>query len=98
MKSVKAKLQEKGKDADVITAFEKGAQAYVKEKLLPNFKDFEFYTGESMDPDGMYVQLSTRSVLHLFIVTHHYLGSSSSTTVRTAPPPISLSGSTVWMR
>jgi hypothetical protein len=60
MKSVKAKLQEKGKDADVITAFEKGAQAYVKEKLLPNFKDFEFYTGESMDPDGMYVQLLTR--------------------------------------
>lgn len=53
MKAVKTKLQEKGADADKITAFEKGAQAYVKEKLLPNFKDFEFYTGESMDPDGM---------------------------------------------
>jgi hypothetical protein len=60
MKSVKAKLQEKGKDADVITAFEKGAQAYVKEKLLPNFKDFEFYTGESMDPDGMIILLNYR--------------------------------------
>lgn len=53
MKSVKNKLQEKGADAEKITKFEKGAQAYVKEKLLPNFKDFEFYTGESMDPDGM---------------------------------------------
>jgi len=53
MKAVKAKLTEKGKSAEEISAFEKGAQAYVKEKLLPNFKDFEFYTGESMDPDGM---------------------------------------------
>jgi hypothetical protein len=53
MKAVKAKLQEKGADAEKITAFEKGAQAYVKDKLLPNFKDFEFFTGESQDPDGM---------------------------------------------
>jgi hypothetical protein len=53
MKSVKAKLQEKGADADTITAFEKGAQSFVKEKLVPNFKDYEFYTGESMNPDGM---------------------------------------------
>lgn len=53
MKAVKSKLQEKGADPATITAFEKGAQAYVKEKLLPNFKDFEFYTGESSDPDGM---------------------------------------------
>ncbi len=55
MKAVKAKLQETGASAETITAFEKGAQAYVKETLLPNFKDFEFYTGESQDPDGMYV-------------------------------------------
>ena len=53
LKAVKAKLQEKGADADTIAAFEKGAQAYVKDKLLPNFKDLEFYTGESMDPDAM---------------------------------------------
>lgn len=53
MKSVKSKLQEKNADADTITAFEKGAQSFVKEKLLPNFKDFEFFTGESQDPDGM---------------------------------------------
>lgn len=53
MKSVKAKLQEKGASEDEIKEFETGAQKYVKETLLPNFKDFEFYTGESMNPDGM---------------------------------------------
>lgn len=53
MKSVKSKLTEKGADADTISAFEKGAQTYVKEKLLPNFKDLEFFTGESMDVDGL---------------------------------------------
>ncbi|RDA87275.1 hypothetical protein CP532_1333, partial [Ophiocordyceps camponoti-leonardi (nom. inval.)] len=60
MKAVKTALQEKGAPADTITAFEKGAQAYVKEKLLPNFKDFEFYTGESMNPDGLVVLLNYR--------------------------------------
>lgn len=53
MKSVKAKLQEKGAPEEEIKAFESGAQKYVKEVLLPNFKDFEFYIGESMNPDGM---------------------------------------------
>jgi hypothetical protein len=60
MKSVKAKLQEKGADADTISAFEKGAQKYVKETLIPNFKDFEFYTGESMDVDGLVIMLNYR--------------------------------------
>ncbi|KAL7932053.1 translationally controlled tumor-associated [Trichoderma chlorosporum] len=60
MKAVKAALQAKGAPAETITAFEKGAQTYVKEKLLPNFKDFEFYTGESMNPDGMIVLLNYR--------------------------------------
>ncbi|KAF4120303.1 Translationally controlled tumor protein [Geosmithia morbida] len=60
MKSVKTKLQEKNAPAETITAFEKGAQAYVKEKLLPNFKDLEFYTGESQDPDGMIALLNYR--------------------------------------
>ncbi|EFY95658.1 hypothetical protein MHUMG1_04397 [Metarhizium humberi] len=60
MKAVKAGLQERNASADEITAFEKGAQAYVKEKLLPNFKDFEFYTGESMNPDGLVVLLNYR--------------------------------------
>ena len=53
MKAVKAKLQEKNTDEATIKAFETGAQKFVKDKLLPNFKDFEFYTGESMNPDGM---------------------------------------------
>ncbi|PNP54690.1 hypothetical protein THARTR1_04895 [Trichoderma harzianum] len=60
MKAVKAGLQAKNAPAEEITAFEKGAQTYVKEKLLPNFKDFEFYTGESMNPDGMIVLLNYR--------------------------------------
>ncbi|KAM0352410.1 hypothetical protein ACHAPU_002077 [Fusarium lateritium] len=60
MKAVKAKLQENGASADTITAFEKGAQTFVKSKILANFKDYEFYTGESMDPDGMVVLLNYR--------------------------------------
>ncbi|KAK1984781.1 Mss4-like protein [Colletotrichum cereale] len=75
MKAVKAALQEKGAPAERITAFEKGAQTYVKEKLLPNFKDFEFYTGESMNPDGMVVLLNYREdgVTPYIIVWQHGL-------------------------
>ena len=57
MKAVKAKLQEKNPDR--VTAFEKGAQAYAK-KIVANFKDFEFYTGENMNPDGMVALLNYR--------------------------------------
>ena len=53
MKGVKAALVDKEAPQEEIDQFEKGASKYVKEKLLPNFKDFEFYTGESMNPDGM---------------------------------------------
>ncbi|RGP77868.1 translationally-controlled tumor [Fusarium longipes] len=60
MKAVKAALQEKGASADDVKAFETGAQNWVKNKLLPKFKDFEFYTGESMDPEGMVVLLDYR--------------------------------------
>lgn len=52
MKAVKAKLTEKNASPETITAFEKGAQAYAK-KIVGNFKDYDFYTGESMNPDGM---------------------------------------------
>merc|ERR1712029_791859 len=45
MKAVKAKLQEKGASA---------------EKIVANFKDYEFLTGESMNPDGMVVLLNYR--------------------------------------
>lgn len=53
MKAVKAALQEAGKSAEEVKAFETGASKFVKDTLLPNFKDYEFYTGESMNPDGM---------------------------------------------
>lgn len=54
MKKVKDALKAKDAPEETITAFEKGAQAYAK-KIVANFKDYDFYIGESMDPDGMYV-------------------------------------------
>lgn len=38
---------------------EASIQAYAK-KMLANFKDYEFFTGESMDPDGMVVLMNYR--------------------------------------
>ncbi|KAH7354203.1 translationally-controlled tumor protein [Plectosphaerella cucumerina] len=75
MKAVKTGLQEAGKGDDVVKAFESGAQKYVKEKLLPNFKDFEFFTGESMNPDGMIVLMNYREdgVTPYIIVWQHGL-------------------------
>ena len=52
MKAVKKKMEESGAAAEEVTAFEKGAGAYAK-KIVGNFKDYEFLTGESMNPDGM---------------------------------------------
>ncbi|KAF5115455.1 hypothetical protein DV454_002289 [Geotrichum candidum] len=57
MKRIKAKLAET--DPEAVSVFEKGAAAYVK-KIVANFKDYEFFTGESMDPDGMVVLLNYR--------------------------------------
>lgn len=57
MKTIKSKLEESNPDR--IPAFEKGAQTYVK-KILENFKDFDFYTGDSMDPEGMIIPLGYR--------------------------------------
>ncbi|SCU86287.1 LAMI_0D01310g1_1 [Lachancea mirantina] len=57
MKEIKNKLQET--NPDEIATFEKGAQTYVK-KVIGSFKDWEFFTGESMDPDGMLVLLNYR--------------------------------------
>ena len=58
MKAVKGKMKETGKSEEEIEEFETGAQAYVK-KILGNFKDYDFYVGESMDSDGMLVFLHT---------------------------------------
>lgn len=52
MKKVKEALKEKGASEETISEFEKGAQSYAK-KIVGNFKDYDFYIGESMDPDGM---------------------------------------------
>lgn len=57
MKAVKASLTAKGAPADEITAFEKGAQGFAK-KIVGSFKDYEFFTGSSMNPDGMFVPSS----------------------------------------
>lgn len=57
MKKVKQYLEEK--HPEQVTEFEKGAQAYIK-KVIGSFKDWEFYTGESMDPDGMVVLANWR--------------------------------------
>jgi len=58
MKAVKAKLADSNPGR--VDAFEKGAQAYAK-KIVANFKDYEFYTGESMNPDGMVALLNYRA-------------------------------------
>ena len=60
MKAVKQGLKDAGKSDEEIKEFETGASKFVKEKLIPNFKDFEFFTGESMNPDGMIALLNYR--------------------------------------
>ncbi|KAH9049056.1 translationally controlled tumor-associated [Lactarius hengduanensis] len=57
MKAVKAKLAEEKPDR--VDQFEKGAATYAK-KIIANFKDYEFYIGESMNPDGMVALLNYR--------------------------------------
>ena len=52
MKKVKSSLKENGAGDDTVKEFETGASAYAK-KIIANFKDYDFYIGESMDPDGM---------------------------------------------
>lgn len=59
MKKVKETMREKGASGDELQDFETKASAYVK-KILANFKDYEFFTGESMDPEGMVVLLNYR--------------------------------------
>lgn len=59
MKKVKETMKERGADEAEINAFEKGAAGYAK-KIVANFKDYDFYVGESMDPDGMVVLMNYR--------------------------------------
>lgn len=57
MKAVKAYLKEKNPDR--VDAFEKAASAYAK-KIVADFKNYEFYTGPSMDTTGMVALLNYR--------------------------------------
>ncbi|KAG8928914.1 hypothetical protein FRC03_007622 [Tulasnella sp. 419] len=57
MKAVETYLKENNPDR--VDAFKKGAADYAK-KIVANFKDYEFYTGESMNPDGMVALLNYR--------------------------------------
>jgi len=59
MKDIKEHLKSINAPEAEITTFEKGAQAYAK-KVVGNFKDYEFYTGENMNPVGMVVLLNYR--------------------------------------
>lgn len=52
MKAVKEKMKASGASDDAVKEFETGASGYAK-KIVANFKDYEFFIGESMDPDGM---------------------------------------------
>jgi len=50
MKTIKGKLSES--DPERVKPFMAGAQDEVK-KILSNFKNYQFYTGESMNAEGM---------------------------------------------
>lgn len=56
MKELNSKLT--GEQAE---EFQKAATDFVKGKILPKFKDFEFYTGEDMNTDGMVALLNYRA-------------------------------------
>lgn len=49
-KSVKAKLESE----DDKKAFQDGAAEFVNAEIKNDFKEFQFYVGESMNPDGMH--------------------------------------------
>ncbi|EFP91583.1 hypothetical protein PGT21_035686 [Puccinia graminis f. sp. tritici] len=57
MKAVKTHLAETNPER--VEAFEKEAQEAAK-KIIANFKDYEFYVGESMNPEGMVALLNYR--------------------------------------
>ena len=58
MKAISEQL--KTSNPDRVAAFESGAQKFTAGVILKNFKDYEFYTGESMNVDGMVALLNYR--------------------------------------
>jgi len=59
LKAIKKKMEEAGKSADEIKAFETNAQTYVK-SVLKEIKNMQVFCGESMDPEGMQVLVDYR--------------------------------------
>ncbi len=57
MKKVKQHLEKENPSR--VETFEKQAAVFAK-KVVGNFKDFDFYVGESMDPDAMVVLMNYR--------------------------------------
>ena len=57
MKNVEGKLKETNPER--VESFKKEAQEFAKH-IVANFKDYEFYTGESMNPDGQVALLNYR--------------------------------------
>ena len=57
MKEVKNSLQQSNPDR--VPEFEKKAAEFAK-KIVGKFSDWEFFTGESMNPDGMVALLNYR--------------------------------------
>ena len=53
LKKVVQKLEESGKSSEDIKKFQTDVQNYYSKKIAPNFGDFDFYLGESMDANGM---------------------------------------------
>lgn len=52
MKAIETHLKDSGKSEDEVNDFKAKANTFVK-KIVANFKDYDFYVGESMNPDGM---------------------------------------------
>ncbi|KAI0993376.1 hypothetical protein K3495_g14808 [Podosphaera aphanis] len=59
LKSVKEKLESSEASAEEMTVFENGARSFVK-NVVDNFKDYDFYTSSSKNPDGMVILLKYR--------------------------------------
>lgn len=52
MKDVKKHLESNKSSPEDILKFEEGAKKFAK-RIISEFKSWEFFTGESMDPSGM---------------------------------------------
>jgi len=51
MKRVKERLEKKKKDKEAMDKFMKSVFAFIT-KVMKDFEEYRFYTGESMDPEG----------------------------------------------